>query len=138
MDEEKQGELQNKTRHLANLNREIALANKQLPEIGYRVDLLAREKSLLIEQMRLAELHFTILKPTWEFETDPEYVAVLKAINLLNHEKRMIEFNMLADRLTEQVTAVNAQLDSLIKEKDRVDTWMKENVTEEVDENGTK
>ena len=63
MDEEKQREFDNKTRHLANLEREIVLATNQLPDIDKRKDLLKREQGLLSSQMMLALRDFKIIKP---------------------------------------------------------------------------
>jgi peptidoglycan hydrolase CwlO-like protein len=135
MNEEKQRELQNKERHLANLNREIDLATRQIPDIKVRQDMMDKEIELTNKQVEIALNHFKIIKPTWEFETTEEYHVVLKELNKLNHEKKMMEFGMLKMRLQEQVNAVNAQLESLTKEKDRVLKWIEEN-KEEVTENG--
>lgn len=137
MDEEKQREFQNKERHLGNLNREIDLASKQLPDITNREVMLGTEKDLLNKQMTLALRDFKIIKPTWEFETKDDYVEVLKELNKLNHDKKMIEFDILAARLKEQTAAVTAQLESLLKEKERITQWLLDN-KEEGDTDGTK
>lgn len=135
MDEEQRMELQNKERHLGNIERELGLAYKQLPDIKLRQEMLEREMDLTNKQVSIALDHFKIIKPTWEFETTEEYHTILKELNKLNHEKKVIEFGMLRDRLFDQERAVVAQIESLVKEKERVEKWMEEN--KEVNEDGT-
>lgn len=113
-------ELTNKEQHLSNLNRELELAQDQVKDIDKRLSILLRERELIIANHRIVIDKFVLLKKTWGFEEDPEYMDNTKKLNIISMEKKLIEFDTQETQLKNLIKQVNTQIESLSKEKDRV------------------
>ncbi len=86
--------------HIENLEKERSAAIKQKEIMQGRIDLMKQEKDLLEKNNKIALASFVLLKPTWKFEEDVEYMNNLKELNRLNAEKKQIEIGDVLDKFS--------------------------------------
>lgn len=110
----------NKEKHLENLNREIKTVDEQLKELNTRLVLLEKEKDLVASNHKIINKNFKLLKITWAFEEDPEYIENTRKINQITLDKKMLDYATQLDRMKNMVESVEKQRESLISERDRV------------------
>lgn len=105
---------------------------KELYDIQGQKAKLEKTRDLIKEQFRLQQLndaiaidptYFKLLKPTWEFEMNPEYMERHRQITLIGHEIKQLEFGAALAKHQENVDVVikqesdlKIQLEKLYKE----------------------
>lgn len=96
--------------HIENLEKERSAAIKQKAVVQERVDLIKKERELLLKNNKIALASFVLLKPTWKFEENEEYMNNLKELNRLNAEKKQIEINDVLDKFAGLVKNLDEQI----------------------------
>ena len=115
-----EGNRVNKEKHLANLEREIVQTASQKTDIVSRKDLMAKEMNIISDNHKIIMSKFKLLKTTWEFETDEDYINNTKLLNQITFEKKLLDYQVQLDRMVNLVKQVELQQESLVKEAERV------------------
>lgn len=105
--DEKQLELERKTRMRDNLKREQEMFIQQIPELQKRLEIHDKTVEILKDNNRIMQENFRFLKPTWAYEGDPEYIENVRKLNVLSFEKAMMDWD--AQRLNMSNTLKSAQ-----------------------------
>lgn len=115
-----EGNKLNKEKHLANLEREIVQTAAQKQDIIARRDLLKKEMDIISANHTIIMKKFKLLKTTWEFETDEDYINNTKLLNQITFEKKVMDYQVQLDRMDNLVKQVEVQQESLSQEAERV------------------
>jgi hypothetical protein len=108
--EEMKLELERKIRMRDNLIKEQELYGKQVPEVKERLRIHQEGVRLLRENQKIILENFKIVKPTWDYETNPEYLANLKKLNLLNFQKVELDWKNQEESMLSTIKSADEQL----------------------------
>lgn len=111
----------NKQKHLSNLKREVESALKQKAEIELRKGMLEKERDLSKKNHVIIMSKFKLLKVTWLFEEDEDYINNTKEINQLTFDKKLLDYQSQLDRMDSLLKAVDGQVETLQSEIVRIE-----------------
>lgn len=126
MEQEKQLEIERKTRYKDNLGREIALFKEQLPDVVMRLEIHLQSVALLTRNQEIAMANFKFRDPKWDYEAVPEYIENIRSLNILNFKKASIDWKTQETQMRGTVESINAQLESAATELAKVTKELEE------------
>jgi hypothetical protein len=107
-------------RDLSNANRELELNSGQMESMNLKRGFLVREIELVKAQTKLAMKNWKLIKPTWAFEDDPEYVELGRQFAQLNFEKKMFEYNNALEQTDRLIESIKEQYKSVAEHRDNI------------------
>jgi hypothetical protein len=114
--------LQNKIANRDQWVKEIGEQDKQLKNIKRIMDIFDAQRKLQAKNSEIMFSKFVLLKPSWEFETDAEYMSNHMKLQQLAAEVKEMEFDGVVasrnadyERILKQRNDLQAELDALDK-----------------------
>lgn len=83
----KEQEKANKEKALMNAKKEVEMIKEQRLKVQKSLETTKKEFDIKCRNHEVALRNYKIIKPTWAFEEDPEYLANMKELSLLGFEK---------------------------------------------------
>jgi hypothetical protein len=122
----KEQEQANKEKALSNAKKEILMIKEQRIKVQKSLDILKKEFEIKCKNHEVALKNYKILRPTWAFEEDPEYLANMRELSLIGFEKFKEEQEMKIKQHTDTFVALDNQEVSQLEYIESLEKELKE------------
>lgn len=114
--------LQNKYSNKKQYDKELVEVTKQKEKLIGTRDLIKNQFELqaLNDAAAITPENYKLLKPTWQFELDPEFMERHRQITLLGHKIKRLEFDNALMKHQENIDTVSKQYNDLIAQVDKI------------------
>lgn len=109
----KQLVLQNKIANKKQWELELQSQEKQLKNIKRIMEVFDEQRALQSKSAKIMFENFELLKPSWKFETVPEYMECQKRLQILGHEAKEMEWDNV-------VISRQADYEKILKQKEEL------------------
>lgn len=120
--------LQNKYSNLKQWTKELKDTTAQKDKLVSTRDLIQKQFDLQAENDKNAVKpeNYKLLKPTWQFELDPEHMARHREITIIGHQIKALEFEAALQKHNENIETVTTQMNDLVARIDILEKEIKE------------
>lgn len=101
--------LQNKINNIVQWEKEITQMDKQLESTKHIMDIFDGQVGLMRRNQEIMLDNFVIIKPTWKFETVPEYMENQKKLQMYAQETKEMEWKQVVDSRTSDYDRIKVQ-----------------------------
>lgn len=122
----KQLMLQNKIANKAQWELEIKSQEDQLKNIERIMEIFNEQRKLQAISSKIMLENFELIKPTWKFETVPEYMAAQRELQRLGVETKEMEYDNVVKSRDADYKKIKAQRDELRKALDTLNKDIEE------------
>ena len=120
--------LQNKYSNRKQLLKELSDTSRQKEKLVSTRDLIQKQFDLqtLNDTNAVKPENYKLLKPTWQFELDPEHMARHREITIIGHQIKALEFEAALQKHQENIDTVTKQVFDLTAQLDKVEREISE------------
>ena len=127
----KEQEKANKEKALLNAKKEVGMIKEQRDKVQKSLEVTKKEFDIKCRNHEVALKNYKIIKPTWAFEEDPEYLANMKELSLLGFEKFKEEQELKIKQHEDTFVALDNQETSQLEYIETLERELKEMSGEE-------
>lgn len=127
----KEQEKANKEKALLNAKKEVEMIKEQRDKVQKSLEVTKKEFDIKCRNHEVALKNYKIIKPTWAFEEDPEYLANMKELSLLGFEKFKEEQELKIKQHEDTFVALDNQETSQLEYIETLERELKEMSGEE-------
>ena len=115
--EENKNELQKESKktHIANLEREIKIAEEQKANIQKNIDLMKQDIEFSAERLEAMLKAYKLKEPKWNFEETEEYLEPMKKLERVAHGRQVLDKYAQIKQMEANINSINEQINLQLK-----------------------
>jgi hypothetical protein len=116
----------NKLKNLDNYKREIDNITKFIESLKLKQDIFLRKVAVQEANFKLILEEFEYLKPSWKYESNPEYIANIKVLNEITMEENRIMWKEKILQMEQGLETSEQQIASLKEAVEKIEKELSE------------